>query len=388
MKAQAVTHEAVLASQGQRTLRLVQQQRVVVLMLHDGSELDYSGLTSLHKDLGRIGDGFGKGYECLNSLAVLAKDRTVLGLVSQLPHVRPRVPKDETRVQRRDRADRESLLWLKAVDAVTEATRRCRRSLEMAGPPEGLLEVDVVDRGGDPFEFMDYEDFLGRGYVLRSKHNRCIEVGHEGEGREEKLHDYLRTLPAQGRRASSVPERDGRPARETTAAAAWKAVEWFLLTNLPVETLEQAWEKVDWYCRRWIIEEFHKARKTGCSIEALQFEQVERLRPMIALLSVAATTLLGLRDLSRDPTLGDLPATEGVDEEQEEVLSGWRYGQRRALTVRAFFQALARMGGHQGRRGDGEPGRLVLWRGWADLQRMVAGARAARSPKAAPPDAA
>jgi hypothetical protein len=423
MKADAVTHETVLAPHVQRTLRRVQQQGGVVLLLHDGSELDYSGLTSLHQQLGQIGNGFGKGYECLNSLAVLPKGRTVLGLVSQLLHVRPCVPKDETRAQRRDREDRESLLWLKAVDAVTEATRQCRRSLGMAEPPEGLLEVDVADRGADTFEFMDHEDLLGRQYVLRSNHNRCIRVGHGGDGLEGKLHDHLRTLPEQGRRKLSLPERDGRPARETTVAVAWapveippskehrshgrrrplrvwavrvweptlpargEAVEWFLLTNLAVETTDQAWAKVDWYCCRWVIEEYHKAQKTGCAMEDLQFEYVERLRPMIALLSVVATTLLSLRDLSRDATLGELAATEVVDEEQAEVLSGWRYGERRPLTVGEFFRALARLGGHQGRRGDGEPGWLVLWRGWADLQRMVAGARAARCPKAAPPEA-
>lgn len=423
MNVPAVTHEAVLAAHVQRTLRLVQQQRGVVLILHDGSELDYSGLTSLHEQLGQIGNGFGKGYECHNSLAVLPKNRTVLGLVSQILHVRPCVPKDESRGQRRDREDRESLLWLKAVDAVTEASRRCRRRLGLAGPPEGLLEVDVADRASDTFEFMDHEDFLERRYVLRSMHNRCIRVGHGSVGRAGKLHDYLRTLPEQGRRQLSLPERDGRPARETTVAAAWaaveippskehrchgrrrplwvwalrvwevtppargEAVEWFLLTNLAVASADQAWEKVDWYCCRWVIEEFHKAQKTGCAIEDLQFEKVERLRPMIALLSVVATTLLGLRDLSRDAALRDLPATEVVDEEQVEVLSGWRYGQRRALTIGEFFRALARLGGHQGRRGDGEPGWLVLWRGWADLQRMVAGARAARCPKAAPPEA-
>jgi hypothetical protein len=423
MSVPAVTHEAVLAPHVQRTLRLVQQQTGPVLMVHDGSELDYSGLTALHRDLGQIGNGFGKGYECLNSLAVLPKGRTVLGLVSQLLHVRPCVPKDETRAQRRDREDRESLLWLKAVDAVAEATRRCRRRSGLAGPPEGLLEVDVADRAGDTFEFMDHEDLLGRRYVLRSMHNRCIRVGHGGGGRAGKLHDHLRALPERGRRPLSLPERDGRPARETVVAVAWaaveatpskehrsngrrrplrvwalrvweaappargEAVEWFLLTNLPVEAAEQAWEKVDWYCCRWVVEEFHKAQKTGCTIEDLQFERAERLRPMIALLSVVATTLLGLRDLSRDAALRDLPATEVVDEERVEVLSGWRYGQRRALTAGEFFRALARLGGHQGRRGDGEPGWLVLWRGWADLQRMAAGARAARCPKAAPPEA-
>ena len=421
MNADAVTHEAVLAPHVQRTLGLVQRHDGVVLILHDGSELDYSGLTSLHERLGQIGNGFGRGYECLNSLAVLPEGRTVLGLVGQLLHVRPRVPKDETRAQRRDREDRESLLWLRAVDAVAEATGRCRRRLGLSGPPEGLREIDVADRGADTFEFMDHEDRLGRHYVLRSKHDRIIRAGHGGDGPPAKLHEHLRTLPERGRRSLSLPGRDGRPAREATVAVSWaavelppskdqrchgrrrplrvwavrvwepappdsgEAVEWFLLTNVPVGTAEAAWEKADWYCCRWVIEEFHKAQKTGCSIEDLQFERVERLRPMIALLSVVATTLLGLRDLSRDAGLRDLPATEVVDEEQVEVLSGWRYGRRRPLTVGEFFAALARLGGHQGRRGDGEPGWLVLWRGWSDLQRMVAGARAARCPKDAPP---
>src|SRR5262245_45839062 len=164
MKADAVTHQAVLQPHVQRTLRLIQQQRGVVLYLHDGSELDYSGLTSLHGDLGQIGNGYGRGYECLNSLAVLPGGRTVLGLVSQILHVRPRVPKNETQTQRRQRESRESLLWLKAVDAVAEATRVCRLRAGTAGPPEGLLEVDVADRQSDTFEFLGHEDQLRRSY--------------------------------------------------------------------------------------------------------------------------------------------------------------------------------------------------------------------------------
>jgi len=258
--------------------------------------------------------------------------------------------------------------------------------------------------------------------VLRSKHNRRLGVGQGGVGRAGKRLDHLRTLPGQGRRLLSAPERDGRPARETTAAVAraavamppskgrrctgrrrpprvWalraspvtppasgEAVEWFLLTNLPVETVGQAWEKVDGYGRRRVIEEFHKGQKTGCAIEGLQFQKVARLRPMIALLSVVATALLALRDLSRDAALRELPATGVVDEECVDVPSGWRDGRRRGLTVAEFFRALARLGGRQGRRGDGEPGWLVLWRGWSGLRRMAAGARAARCPKDAPPE--
>jgi len=429
MKVNAVTHQAVLEPHVQRTLRLVQQHPGVVLYLHDGSELDYSGLTSLHDHLGQIGNGFGKGYECLNSLAVLPRPRTVLGLVSQLLHVRPHVPKNETLLQRRQRESRESLLWLRAVDAVALATERCRRQLGLYQPPPGLLEVDVADRASDTFEFLDHEDLRNRKYVLRSLHNRSIRVGHgEEDGATACLHDHLRTLPEQGRREVEIPERDGRPARKAPVAIAWaavtilrpqnqrghyrkqslkiwavrvwevgpvpsgaEAVEWFLLTNLVVAICAQAWEKVDWYCCRWVLEEFHKAQKTGCAIEDPQFTKVERLQPMIALLSVVAVGLLSLRDLSRDARLRDLPAAEVVDEELVDLLSGWRYGEVRPLSVREFFVALARLGGHQNRKCDGAPGWLVLWRGWMDLQSMAAGARAARAPRrspAMPPDAA
>jgi hypothetical protein len=421
MKVDAVTHPAVLTPHVQRTVALVQQQRGVVLHLHDGTELDYSGLLSLHGQLGQIGNSFGHGYQCHNSLAVLAQSRTVLGLTSQLLHVRPRVPKNETQTQRRNRADRESLLWLKAVAATAAATQQCRRRMGLAGPPAGLLEVDVCDRAADTFEFLDYEDRHGRKYVLRSTHNRSIRVGHEPDGDETCLHEYLRTLAEQGRRTVEVAAREGRPARQATVAIAWaavtvqlphnrrghyrrqpqrvwairvwevgevpagaEAVEWFLLTNLAVTTLAEAWEKVEWYCCRWVIEEFHKAQKTGCAIEDPQFTKVERLQPMIALLSVVAVGLLSLRDLSRDARLRALPASVVVEEELVEVLSGWRYDEVRPLTVAEFFLALARLGGHQGRKGDGAPGWLVLWRGWMDLQRMAAGARAARAPRRPP----
>src|SRR5262249_12987373 len=158
--------------------------------LHDLTELDSSGLTSLRGALGQVGNGFGQGYKCHNSLAVLPKGRTVLGLVGQILHVRPRVPKDETTSQRRDSQTRESLLWLRGVDGVLKAQRH-------SDAPAPRV-VDVADRAADTFEFLDHEDRLGRAYLLRSKHNRGIRVGHDGTGVNALLHDHLRTLAAQG----------------------------------------------------------------------------------------------------------------------------------------------------------------------------------------------
>ena len=65
-------------------------------------------------------------------------------------------------------------------------------------------------------------------------------------------------------------------------------LEWILLTNCPVTSLTDAFERVDWYERRWIIEEYHKGMKTGCGIETLQFEKIHRLEPAIALISAVA----------------------------------------------------------------------------------------------------
>jgi hypothetical protein len=175
---------------------------------------------------------------------------------------------------------------------------------------------------------------------------------------------------------------------EPNPPAGVERVEWFLLSNVAVSCEAGAWERVDWYCVRWVVEEYHKAQKTGCAIEDPQFDKVGSREPMIALLSVVALSLLNLREMSRDKEMAEQPATKVVSAEEVEVLSGWRYKQRRMLTVKEYFLALARLGGHQNRRKDLQPGWVVLWRGWQALQLMVQGARAARLPAAPvpPPD--
>src|SRR5262245_42127754 len=56
-----VTHAAVLEPHRQRTLQQMRRAPGVVLVLHDTTELDYSGLRSI-ADLGPIGGGLNRGY--------------------------------------------------------------------------------------------------------------------------------------------------------------------------------------------------------------------------------------------------------------------------------------------------------------------------------------
>lgn len=398
-----VTHASVLAPHVTRTWQLMRECQGVVLILHDDTVLDYSGLESLADDLGQVGDGHGRGYYCHNSLAVVAETRQVLGLATQALHRRRKVPPGEKREQRRQRPDRESLLWKRGSQIIPAA-------------PAGRLWVDVADRGADITEFLDYEEEAGKKYLVRSQHNRLIELDNPekpGEMLRVKLHDWARSLPATAESTLQVQAKPGQSARTVRLGIAWTLVtllpprqprgeergvplqvwvaraaeidppasveplEWILLTNVPVHCAADAWQRVAWYRLRWIIEEYHKGQKTGCDIEELQFRHRDRLEPVIALLSVVALTLLELRDLSRRREAQDQPAVKVLPWAWVRLLSLWRHQEELpAWTVHDFYYALARMGGHQNRRHDHPPGWLVLWRGWTKLQAMLEGAAA------------
>jgi hypothetical protein len=283
--------------------------------------------------------------------------------------------------------------------------------------PAGQGWIDIADRGADLTEFLDYEAQAGKKYVVRSQHNRWIEREMPGENgpttAKVKLHDLARSLPGQGAHPIEVPAQNGQKARTAEVSVSWEkvtilpprqrrgeergvplacwvvrvgesnppkgveALEWILLTNVPVGTRADARERIDWYRLRWIIEEYHKAQKTGVEIENMQFSHLDRLEPAIALLSVIAVLLLNLRDQSRAADAKERPATDCVPRLWVGMLSRWRHQEPRMdWSVHDFFYALARLGGHQNRKHDHRPGWLILWRGWTQLQAMLAGAAA------------
>ena len=409
LAAPAVTHAAVLAPHRAAVLDRLRAHDGVVLLVHDATELNYSRVAALRDRLGHVGSGRGtaRGLVAHHTLAVTPAG-AVLGLVNQALHRRDRVDPRETPAQKRARPTRESRLWLAGCEA--------------AGPaPAGRTWVDVADRGADAFEFISYLRRNGRHYVIRSARDRRLDGDdHVGADRvHDRLHAYARDLPELGRRALDVSAQAGgkRKARRATVAVSagpatvgpnrwtrgehdgrpvdlWVVrvaevgppppagvapLEWILLTDLPADAFDRACRAVDYYARRPVVEEFHKGMKTGLGVERLRLEHLDRLEPAVALLSVVAALLLELRDAARRPGADAAPATALVPALWVRVLSG-RIDKRPRddLSVREFVYGVARLGGHLGRKGDGPPGWLTLWRGWQDLQLMVAGAQALR----------
>jgi hypothetical protein len=401
---QAVTHAALIAALRRYTLLRIARHPGPVLVIHDATELDYSTLASLTDDLGQIGKGTHRGYICQNVLALDAETGEVLGLLDQVLHCRDEVPEDETLVELRDRETRESLLWLKGTAQL---------------PAEAKL-IDIADQGADTFEFLEHEARSRRRFVIRTGKVRKCYAGHTSEGRKSYVKDYVQSLPELGRFTMDIQAQKGRKARTQAEFAlrggpllllppharhgyhsrkplpmyvvqvvevspppkGEKAIEWILLTNESVATFADAWRVVGWYERRWVVEEYHKALKTGCQIENMQFTNVARLQPAIALLSAVALTLLNLRDASRRPDAKTRHAATLFAPEYVEVLSLWRHRELcAAMSVHDFFYALARLGGHQNRKHDHPPGWLILWRGWVKLQCMLDGYLAAKRNK-------
>jgi len=70
-------------------------------------------------------------------------------------------------------------------------------------------------------------------------------------------------------------------------------------------------------------------------------------------------------------------SSEIISSDYVSVLSAWRYGKiKDDWTIHDFYYALARLGGHQNRKGDHPPGWQTIWKGWNELQAMVAGVEA------------
>ena len=141
-------------------------------------------------------------------------------------------------------------------------------------------------------------------------------------------------------------------------------IEWILFTLSAVTSKERALEIVTIYMQRWIIEEYHKCLKTGCSIEARQLDTAEGLLALLGFLSVIAVLLLSLKET---PEKAEVPL------EASRVLAAIRGLDHQDWDPPKFLRELAKLGGFLGRKGDGKPGWQTIWAGWTRLQDIMLG---------------
>ena len=368
----------------------------VYLMISDTTDINHFTHEAT-EGLGMLGDGQGRGMQLHSCLAVDAATRVVRGTAAAKVFYRKSVPKNETRMQRLARS-RESTLW-------GEVTQQAGR------PPEGSQWIHVWDRGGDNFEALCHVVQNGCDWLIRaSKLNRVVQlesgdmttmedgVSHSTLVGSYELH--LRTRPGVPARVASIQVRSTRVTlpqpkmkspfvkscgiqdiatnvlvvEEVNAPKGVTPIRWILLTSLPVNTINAAWTVIEYYESRWLIEEYHKVMKSGCSIERHSLRTAARLEPLIGLISVVGVRLLSLKTISRH---------EPEAKAKHRVPGLWLKAlllmkpklAKQELTVYEFFRELAKLGGFLARKHDGEPGWQSIWTGYKKLHGRIEGMR-------------
>lgn len=392
-----VKYESIALPHWQRTAQACCQPGEY-LLIEDGSELDFSWHRQT-QGLGRIGNDGGYGMMLHSTLALRVEswrldqspEVQVVGLLGQQNWVRqgPSRRQQKERWRQRMKRERESQYW---------ASR-----LSILPPKPAAVEwIYLADREADIYEVFERCDKAQVDHIIRAQHSRAL-VGEDQKlfaaiAQQPVLGEYeleLRARPGMAARIAKIQVRvmevtlrgverpEGRQAprclrvveaREIEAPEGVEAVHWVLLTSLPVSTFTEARRIITRYAQRWFIEEYHKALKTGAGMEKSQLEAASRLQALLGVLAVMAVRLLNTKQLAHtqphrtvDPkTLGPegfaiLNAKFGKPQE------GWTY--------QTLLIAIARLGGFVGRRSDGLPGWLSLWRGMQKLMLMIEGAQ-------------
>ena len=289
-----------------------------------------------------------------------------------------------------------------------ESDRWGRALRETDGPPQEAHWTLVADRECDIFEVMADCGERGIDWVLRAAQRRKTfpldKSIFEAIAAAPLLGTYeidLRARPGVKARRAQVEVRSLRVAirpkrefqsryaplltglvevREVNPPDGTSALHWLLLTSWPCATLKQARRVIGAYSCRWLIEEYHKALKTGTSIEDSQLSTADRIKPLLAIHAIVAVELLQ-RKLLANARPEEAIEQETIPAQSVAVLEA-QYGRPAGgWTNKALLHTIARMGGYLGRKNDAPPGWLSIWRGWRRLSDMTHGYILATQPE-------
>lgn len=179
-------------------------------------------------------------------------------------------------------------------------------------------------------------------------------------------------------------------AREEAAPDGVEPLEWLLLTTEPVTGLEDALDILWIYGRRWRIEDFHKAWKSGVGVEALRARTADNLERGAVILAVMAVRLLQLQELAAPARARpSRPVTDLPEACCDQLLSESEWRVLFATTAKATppaepptaqwaYRTLAKLGGWADTQHTGRPGWEAIWRGFFRLAERLEGYRAAQ----------
>jgi hypothetical protein len=281
--------------------------------------------------------------------------------------------------------EKESIRWLENLRTSTELLAQPHRS------------VHVGDQESDIFDLFGVAQQLGTHFLVRTRADRLANGGPEtvaeaigqsprrglyriavrnrkGEESEAVLEIRYRRMRVQTSRGKKkrFPEQVVTviEAREQATPLDRDRIDWKLITDLAVNSPEQAVEKVRWYALRWKIEVFHKILKSGCRAEQARLRTAPRLVNLLAVFCILSWRVFWLTMTNRiDPDADpELVFTDLELRILDRLVADKPAAQSRPHLLSRYLIKLARLGGYLARNSDHPPGNETIWRG---LTRLV-----------------
>lgn len=286
---------------------------------------------------------------------------------------------------------KESFRWLENM----------RQSTELLGEPERC--VHIGDRESDIYELFCVAQELGTHFLVRTCVDRLagdgehtiadkmqetrvkgvhrVVVGGSKSRQETALVELryrrIRVLPPVGKqRRYPALDLTVIHAKERTIPADRPAIEWKLITDLPVTTRAAAIEKLSWYAQRWKIEVFHKILKSGCRAEEARLRTAERLVRLIAVFCILSWRVFWMTMMNRAAPDADarLALTDVEIALLDRLVPDKKQSSSNKVTLASYLTRIARLGGYLARTSDPPPGNIVMWRGISRLADIKLGA--------------
>jgi hypothetical protein len=425
-----VTFPVILKPHQDATLARIRAQ-AVVLIPQDTTELDLTRPHEIMTGAGPLNETARVGFYTHVSLA-MTPEHLILGVVDAAIWARDFEGFDKDAAQKRAERrakpieDKESFRWVEGYRAA------CRVAQEA---PETLI-VSLADSEGDVYEYiLEAQTVTGvpkASFIIRACQNRAVVTPEEAASSEaiNLLRERVgstpvlaqRTLKIRARDAQSKDDRKRKQARvartaevdihatrvtlrgpsrsgrklpdvevnvvlvtERNPPPGVEPIEWLLLTDLPIDTVDNVLLIIDYYTCRWQIEIYFRILKSGCKVEESQLEKAKRFEPYLALNLIVAWRVMHVMMLGRE--CPDLPCDIALDDDEWRSVYATVTQQAPPAeppSMHTIVRLIGSLGGWLGRKCDGEPGPKAMWVGMQRMTDLALGWRAHADHRADP----
>jgi hypothetical protein len=390
----------------QAATRVRMAAQPVVLLIQDTTE---ANMTRPHQQVAGAGplDGGARRGAFMHAMEAFTPDGTPLGAVgvefwTRQDQAQERSVQEKTR-QRKNRPieQKESFRWLQGLRTAREIAQELPQTqfVCIADSDADIYDLFAEPRGQRPVD-----------WLIRAYRNRSVEA--QADATESRLRERVLAEPvlftqqitvrervpktscetrkrrvARKRRTAEVQVRAASvtlhsPKRSLPAVtlnvvlvsepdppAGEVAVEWILVTTLPIESIEEVQQILRYYYVRWMIEVLFRTWKSGCRVEQRRFEHLDRLLPCLAVYWIVAWRVLMLCRLGRScPDMDCEVLFEPAEWQSVWVVTQQGLVPKKPPTLGVVMRLVAQLGGYVNRPNRADPpGPQTLWLG---LQRM------------------